>query len=380
MPLSGTNLEHAKVHNRRVVIEAIRLRGQLTRAEIARITGLTPQTVSNITNSLEKLGWLKSHTPQKNGRGQPAVPFSINPSGAYSIGIHLDQQTLIVIVTDLAGTPIERCATILDSNEPQHVLAIIKNLLQDIRHKNSFSWAKLLGIGWAMPGPFDVQGITSQGPTTLHGWEKINGIQEIKDHFQLPVWLANDATAAALGEHLYGTATQLQSFIYLSVNKGLGAGLYLDGDVYDGFSHNAGEIGHIIVQPGGRLCFCGNHGCLERYLSLQAAYELCGLDASATPDDLLQLSDARLEPWLETTVDVTRQAINIIECMFDAQAIVFGGLIPEKILKKLVARLEPLHRSVREKMPFERRVLIGQTGQDTVALGAAALPIMKTHE
>lgn len=105
MTTSGTNLEHARAHNRRVVIEAIRLHGELTRAEIARLTSLTPQTVSNIATELEQAGILSSHLPRRaGGRGQPATPLTLNPDSAYSIGIHLDHQSLLMIVVDLSGS------------------------------------------------------------------------------------------------------------------------------------------------------------------------------------------------------------------------------------------------------------------------------------
>ncbi|MFM2486265.1 ROK family transcriptional regulator [Celerinatantimonas yamalensis] len=377
MTLSGTNLEHAKVHNRRVVIETIRLHGQLTRAEIARLTHLTPQTVSNITRELEQTGWLQSHQPIRSGRGQPAIPLSIAPDGAYSIGIHLDQGLLTIIVADLAGHALQRCDVSLQSNEPSDILGQVKNILHKLRHSDRFDWQKVLGIGWVMPGPFNVRGISSAGPTTLHGWENININNELETEFGFPVWVANDATAAALGERLYGVATQLHSFVYLFINNGLGAGIYLNGHIYDGCSHNAGEIGHIIVQPQGRLCFCGNQGCLERYLSLQAAYELCQLVGDeATPQQLLRIDDEQLEQWLQVAVCATRQAVNIVECLFDAEAVILGGMIPEPILAKLVNRLAPLPRSVRSRVPDELRVRIGQTGLDAAALGAAALPIL----
>lgn len=92
MKTSGTNLEHARAHNRRVVIEAIRLHGELTRAELARMTALTPQTVSNIVAELEQAELLTSRQPRRSGRGQPSIPVTLNPTSAWSIGIHLDHQ------------------------------------------------------------------------------------------------------------------------------------------------------------------------------------------------------------------------------------------------------------------------------------------------
>src|SRR4051812_30641695 len=107
--LSGTNLEFARSHNRRVVMEAIRLHGRLTRADIARLTALTPQTITNIASELQKLGFINALTPERGTRGQPATPFVINPDGAYSIGLQLDQQSMVAVVDDLSGKVRGRC-------------------------------------------------------------------------------------------------------------------------------------------------------------------------------------------------------------------------------------------------------------------------------
>ena len=125
----------------------------------------------------------------------------------------------------------------------------------------------------AMPGPFGVEGLTSVGPTALPGWQDFPIAEELQQLTGIPVTVENDATAAAIGERLYGVARNLNSFVYLFIGTGLGAGLFLDGHLYKGSRHNAGEIGHMIVSPGGLQCDCGKRGCLERYVSLRAAYE-----------------------------------------------------------------------------------------------------------
>jgi len=123
--------------------------------------------------------------------------------------------------------------------------------------KFRFDRARLLGIGMAMPGPFDVEGMTSVGPTALPGWQDFPVAEELQRLTGIPVTVENDATAAAIGERLYGVARNLGSFVYLFIGTGLGAGLFLDGHLYKGSRHNAGEIGHMIVKPGGLECGCG---------------------------------------------------------------------------------------------------------------------------
>ena len=154
MKTSGTNLEHARVHNRRVIIEAVRLHGELTRAELARLTALTPQTVSNIVAELEQMDILTSHQPRRaSGRGQPAVPVSLNPASAWSIGIHLDHQTLIVVLVDLAGEVHFRRLILVQKPQPGATFARLAEVLDEIRALPTLDWSRVLGMGVVMPGP-----------------------------------------------------------------------------------------------------------------------------------------------------------------------------------------------------------------------------------
>ncbi|WP_313653384.1 ROK family transcriptional regulator [Pantoea sp.] len=376
MKTSGTNLEHARAHNRRVVIEAIRLHGELTRAELARMTSLTPQTVSNIVAELEQAGLLTSRQPRRSGRGQPSIPVTINPTSAWSIGIHLDHQTLLLVLVDLSGEVHFRRLVMVQKPQPAATLACIADVLAEMRFFLGAQWQKVLGIGVVMPGPFGVEGISSVGPTTLNGWEQVDIEAELTAISGLPVTLENDATVAAIGERFHGCARHLNSFIYLYIGTGLGAGIFTDGHLYTGHAHNAGEIGHIVVEPGGRACYCGNQGCLERYVSLQAAYEFCGLDPMrALPEDLLQTEPSRFTAWIESVTTPLRQAINILESVFDAEAVIIGGMMPAPLLEQMVERLPPLYQSVRGRYLLDMRLKRGMTGSDTAALGAAALPI-----
>ncbi|BAN95210.1 ROK family protein [Plautia stali symbiont] len=174
MKTSGTNLEHARAHNRRVIIEAIRLHGELTRAELARLTALTSQTVSNIVAELEQAELLTSRQPRKQGRGQPAIPVTLNPASAFSIGIHLDHQTLLIVLVDLTGEIHFRRLIMVQKLQPDATLVRIAEVLAEIKQQTGPRWQKVLGIGVVMPGPFGVEGISSMGPTTLHGWEDVD--------------------------------------------------------------------------------------------------------------------------------------------------------------------------------------------------------------
>ena len=379
--ISGTNLEQAKSHNRRVVIEAIRTNGALSRASIARLTALSSQTISNIVEELERTELLRPEAILKGARGQPAVPYSINPDGGYSIGLQLDHQLAVGVVTDLSGTMRARIERSVDRPTPAQAMPLLAAIAAELIATSRLDRTRLLGIGMSMPGPFGVEGLTSVGPTALPGWHDFPVAEELQRLTGIPVMVENDATAAAIGERLYGVAKNLDSFVYLFIGTGLGAGLFLNGHLYKGSRHNAGEIGHIIVRPGGLACGCGKRGCLERYVSLRAAYETLDLPDPdhASPElleELLAKGDSRLDAWISDAVEPLRQAIDVLELALDPETVVLGGFMPLPVLEELASRLEPLHLSVASTSARTTpRVLVGAAGKDTSVLGAAALPI-----
>ncbi|MFB2608401.1 ROK family protein, partial [Rhizobium phaseoli] len=190
------------------------------------------------------------------------------------------------------------------------------------------------------------------------------------------VLVENDATAAAIGERLHGVARGLASFVYLFLagGGGIGAGMFLDGHLYKGSRNNAGEIGHIIVEPHGRLCSCGKRGCLDRYVSPSVAYEFMGIaDAGELSPDaldaLIERGSEGLDAWLEQAVQPLRQTVDFLELAFDPQAIVLGGSLPTSLMRRLAARLEPLHDPIDPgRQRTVPRVMIGMTGKDTAIL------------
>ncbi|MBB4193902.1 putative NBD/HSP70 family sugar kinase [Rhizobium aethiopicum] len=381
--ISGTNLEQAKSHNRRVVIEAIRTHGSLSRAAIARMTALTPQTVSNIVEELERSHLLVAAEAQKLARGQPIIPYSINPQGAYSIGLELGRRRASGVLTDLAGAVCARIEHQVEHPDPERAMPALQAIAEELQQGFAFDRSRLLGVGIALPGRYAEGGTTSLSPHSLPGWQDFPVGNALEQRVGVPVLVENDATAAAIGERLHGVARGLASFVYLFLagGGGIGAGMFLDGHLYKGSRNNAGEIGHIIVEPHGRLCSCGKRGCLDRYISPSVAYEFMGIvkPEELSPDDLDALiarGGDGLDAWLDQAVQPLRQTVDFLELAFDPQTIVLGGSIPTSLMRRLAERLEPLHDpldpGLKRTLP---RIMIGMTGKDTAILGAAALPI-----
>lgn len=375
---TGTNAEHARLHNRRVILEAIRQNGRLTRADLTRLTSLTAQTISNIVTELHEEGVLLAHAAEKGGRGQPPVPLSLNPDGGYSIGFHIEQHRIIGVLLDLLGQTVAQVTLTVSYPTFEQALPLVLDAVKGFRQQRPAG--RFLGVGIALPGPFSVEGMTAVGPTAMSGWDEPDIAERLQRETGLAVLIENDATAATMGERLYGVASELTNFVHLFIGSGLGAGLYLDNRLYSGHWHNAGEIGHMTVIPGGKACSCGNQGCLERYISIAALLEHLGLPAEhdlCAWDANDQALDANVEVWLAEAAQALRQAINILESVLDPQTILISGFLPEAILARLITRLEPLSRSVSSRAERQYpRIQMGAAGQDAVALGAAALMIL----
>src|ERR1700744_5200698 len=158
--VAGTNLEHARSHNRRVVLDAVRRLGPLSRAEIARETALTIQTISNIVDELEVAGFLVPGTPMREGRGQPAIPYAINPEGAWSLGFHVDHRAIIGALVDLTGKPVALREGGARRPSPEDAAPVLRRLADELAAEARIEPSRLLGAGLALPVRFGVGAIT----------------------------------------------------------------------------------------------------------------------------------------------------------------------------------------------------------------------------
>lgn len=360
MGLKGTNQEFGRPYNRRIVLETIRLHGPIARGDIARRVGLTVQTVSNIIRELEDMDYVAGSRDQPKGRGYPATSLSINPAGGHAIGVNVTPLGLEVALVNLAGQVVSRAARKRGHRNPESAMREISALAGRLREQHPGK--RMLGVGLAMPGPFDVESMSFVGPTTLEGWKGFPVQERLAAACGLPAFIEVDHAAAALGERLYGTGQRFRDFYYLYFSVGLGGCMVQDGQTLRGTFGNAGEIGHLPAVPGGELCPCGNSGCLERYVSLDA-FERRSRVIGANR-------------WLEEAVPLLRAAIVTIENLFDPETVIVGGLARVDVITDLLARLEPLPNSISQRRERHApRITRSTGGPDAVLRGAASLAI-----
>jgi predicted NBD/HSP70 family sugar kinase len=377
----GTTQQSSAPYNRRIVLDVIRRHGTISRREIVDLVSLSPQTVANITNDLETIGLIVARrlTGSKS-RGQPPIAFELNPHAGCSIGISLEPGRASAALVNLVGEILGHREVSVDTHDQRQVLAAMIGLIKDLLPRPAAS-ERLWGIGVALPGPLAKTDISFVGPTALEGWTDLSVLDDLRDATRLQVFYSVDSVAGALGETLYGVAKSLDNFFYMHFGVGLGGTLVVNRSAYRGANGNATEIGHIPVVPGGKPCYCGNAGCLERYLSLHSLAEALGVDdvrgrGAQIAAQLERDDDPVLRAWCREAADRLRDAVCIIENMLDPRAIVIGGSAPKPLVERLVALAQPLHRSVRGGVAApEERILLSERQEDSSILGAAVLPI-----
>ena len=380
----GSNPGRNRTHNRRVVLDMVRAYGPLGRTEIARRAELTAQAVTNIVDELVGEDMLVELGRLRSGRGQPPLQFAVNPNGPMTAGVEIATDHMVTVLIDLSGQVRAQAIRPLSATDPGHVLPELHQAIASIRTSVTGAPVRLLGVGVVMPGPFEIEGMSSVGPATLPGWTGLDVKALASEAIGEAVEIENDATAAAVGERLYGAGRDHGNFCFVYFGVGLGLGVIHEGRPLRGAFGNAGEIGHLGIVPRNRPGIYGPDGALERFASLYALRErlaAAGL-SGATTEELQLLHDQNnpvLLDWIAEAADYLAPTIAAIENLLDPETIIFGGALPDSMIDALIAALDPLPVSVAtRRVRTAPRVIRGQTGQLTAALGAAALPMLET--
>lgn len=373
-PGSQTSLHRANLER---VVRAVRMAGSLTQAEIARSTGLSAATVSNIVRELKDGGTVEV-TPTSAG-GRRARSVSLSGDAGIVIGVDFGHTHLRVAIGNLAHQ------VLAEESEPLDVDASsaqgfgrAEQLVNRLIESTGISPGKVIGVGLGVPGPIDVESGTLGSTSILPGWTGINPSQELAGRLGVPVYVDNDANLGALGELVWGSGRGVKDLAYIKVASGVGAGLVIDGHIYRGPGGTAGEIGHITLDESGPVCRCGNRGCLETFTA--ARYVLPLLRPSHGPDltmeRMVQLAREGDPGCRRVIGDVGRHigsgVANLCN-LLNPSRVVLGGSLAEA--GELV--LGPIRDSVsRYAIPSAARqlsVLPGALGGRAEVLGALAL-------
>lgn len=263
-PATGSN-ELIKNLNTASVLNMIRISGQISRADIARATGLTPATVSNITAEIIDLGLIKETERGESSGGRKPILLSINRKACFFGSIHISSENVEAAVSDVGADLLAHKTSPLGSSaSPEDVVAIGLRLLENAMKEAGVK--RLSGIGVCTHGLVRADdGILVFAPNL--GWANVAIGGMIKSATGLPVAVENDVRAMALAESWCGLARGVKDYVYLYIGTGIGGSIVNDNELYKGQRGFAGEFGHMTIEPNGPLCSCGSHGCLQTLAS-----------------------------------------------------------------------------------------------------------------
>jgi len=285
---TGANLPRVGGYNRAVVLDAVRRKSPVSRVELAQLTGLTNQTVSNVVRRLLEAELVRETGQAPSRGGKPRTLLSLCPDGAYAVGAHLDPDSTVAVLLDLSGRVLrrQRMRTAVGS-DPGRLVRLLGRTVNALVTRAGVPGEKVLGLGVAVPGPIDSGRGVVLDPPNLPAWHQVPLAEILGRATELPVVMDNDATAAAIGERWSGGADRAGSFLFVYIGTGIGGGVMLADTVLRGDSGNAGEFGHVLVEPGGKRCHCGARGCLEAYAAPYAVLaDFAGRHGRRAADDL----------------------------------------------------------------------------------------------
>jgi predicted NBD/HSP70 family sugar kinase len=384
-PSRAGSLESLRRLNRLRVIRALRDEGQISRAEIARRTGLSRSTVSSLVADLQSDGLVVERPEPGSAHGaqggRPPILLSFDASAGAAVGVDFGHSHLRVAVSDLAGTILAERTRPLDTDHDAHEgLDMAAELVAETLADADIAKELVIGAGVGLPGPVDQGDGTVHSSAILPGWIGMTAANELQKRLEIPVMVDNDANLGALAEAAFGAGRDATDLVYLKVSSGIGAGLILNGRLYRGSAGLAGELGHVLVDPDGIVCRCGNRGCLETVAATGALVDAL----RRTHGENLTL-DAMLELAREGDADARRviheagRALGTVSAtllnLLNPEMLVVGGNLASAGDLLLDGIRESVARAALAETSRGAKLVAGVLGERAHVLGALALVV-----
>ncbi|MDR6971649.1 ROK family transcriptional regulator [Leifsonia shinshuensis] len=400
MDPTGTNLPAVGEYNQAVVLDAIRRRPEgITRSELAGLTALSGMTVTNVCRRLLDAGLVEEHGTRVGGPGKPAAVLRLNPSGGFAVGVHIDPAAITYVLVDLSGSVRDHSRTgTPTAGEPAAVISEMAEAIEGLIERSLVDRSRILGIGIASPGPVDVENGIVLNPPMMPNWHLVPLRRALGEATGLPVLLEKDTTAAVVAELWFAEPGSSRDFAFMYYGTGLGTGIAVSGEVVRGIGSNAGDAGHITVDPHGAVCTCGRRGCVGYITVPRALVERAVLDGLLTadeagdPDDMGDVSaafhrlaaldaagDPRARAIMVDTARSLARAIVVVVNLLDIDEVIFGGPFWNPIATSLLAELpEAVWSDPALVPPHPVRLVQSDIAVDVAAVGAATLVLDTT--
>ena len=392
MPPRKATHQQTKQHNLNLVLKTIFDNVSISRAEIARVTKLTRATVSDMVANLVEEGLVEEVGYGESIGGKAPILLSLIADSRYLIGLNLAQDKFIGSVVNLRGEIKETVEFPVEESDGEQALQLIYKILDQLTDKE---WKPIVGVGIGAPGLVNTREGVVVNAVNLD-WQDLPLAQLLETRYALPVTVLNDSQATAIGEFVYGGEHNSDgNLIVVTVKQGIGAGILINGSLFQGDGGGAGEIGHVVVRENGTLCRCGKYGCLETIASARAVVQraaelapeydtsslannpegisLNSLEAAWREDDpLAQRVVSEAAFTLGTSIANLVGALNIQKIVLTGDMACFG----ESWLQ--IVR-ETMSQGALKRVAQETQIEIGQLEFRGCILGASAFMLLEDY-
>lgn len=261
------NNRFLKEFNQTAILDMIRVHKAISRAELSKLTGLSPTAIGSIVSELLEIGYISETGIGESKGGRRPVLIELKPESLYTIGIDMDVNYISFILMDTTSRIIEEKMLAMPKTMIfENVMKVIQKEIKRILKDHSITLERLLGIGMSVPGMVDsLEGKVIFAPNM--GWENVDIRGQFPELKGVNVYVENEAMASAISENWIGTCQGISNFVCVNIKSGIGSGIFIDGKPYRGTSGITGEVGHMVVDSNGSKCRCGNYGCLETIAS-----------------------------------------------------------------------------------------------------------------
>ncbi|KKB85891.1 ROK family transcriptional regulator [Devosia limi DSM 17137] len=377
----GTNQIGVRLYNERLVLSLIRQHGTLPKADIARMTGLSPQTISIIINQLEADGLLRRGNVVRGRVGQPSVPYSLNPEGAFAFGLKIGRRSVDLYLINFVGEVQCLLHQTYAYPTPQGVqdfaVAGLSQLQADL---SATTVARIAGLGIAAPYEMWTWAEEIGAPVAdIAAWRNVDIRARLAQLCDWPVYYSNDITAACAAELMFGRGADYVDYLYVYIGSFIGGGLVLDGHLFPGRTRNAAALGSMPAHnrlPGhrpGQLMGVASIYVLERKLIEQ------GRRAEIlwqSPDDWGDNLGPALDNWIEEVAESLAYAIVAAIAVIDVETVVIDGAFPVSVRKRIIERTRLAIDSVNQQGLSPFALVEGSLGNGARAMGGAAIPLL----
>ena len=381
----GSNQVGMRQFNERIVLQAIRMHGGIAKADIARLTHLTAQTVQIIIARLEADHLVRRLEPVRGKVGQPSVPMALDPDGAFSIGIKIGRRSMDMLLVDFTGRARERVSLSYSFPDPRALFSEVKTRLRELRASLPANLrARLTGVGVAAPLSLEGwQTLLGVAPEQAARWAGIDIRERVQAMTELPVEFVKDTAAACVAELVAGRGRSIRSFLYIFVDTFIGGGLVIDSHLRAGLSGNAGAVGSMALAQAPRGNGSAHASAPPQLLSVASLYKLesiyreKGLDATAVADGrALQPPWRKLTlAWLGESARAIALAVQSAACLVDVDGVIVDGSFDRSLLDALLLELDAALNAYSWEGVARPALLAGTIGSDARAIGGALLPL-----